>query len=431
MSTPLQTKSHKWLPSSPIYTAIAGGTAVLLVISIIANPDAAFRASLQGLKVWWSIIFPALLPFLALSHMLHAYGFVHGIGTLLQPLMQLLFRIPGIGGFAWAIGWTAGYPAGADAVIKLRQQKLLTRDEGERLLSLSHASNPVFMIAVVGTGFMQRADIGLYLAIVHWASAILSIVLLRLFSSRDSVRAAKARPSSTTSIAAQDKSVQPFKHILHAMESAHRSDGRPLGKLLGESVTSAVQTLMMIGGYIMIFSVIIQMSRLLIPQQFGAFLLNGLFEVNLGAFTIGSATLPSSLLQIALVSAVLGWSGISVHMQIHSLMKGSDLRYSRFLLSRIIHACVAFILACVCWRPFQNGLQHSDSAQPALAPMTDHTASQQHSTIDALIQWINSNPSSWKLILSSLLIGALFLMLLIVCSSIIALIKRLAPQPRA
>ncbi|WP_339063402.1 hypothetical protein [Tepidibacillus marianensis] len=52
------------IKSSHFTTTIAGLLTTLLAIAIITYPDAAFQASLQGLKIWWEIIFPALLPFL-------------------------------------------------------------------------------------------------------------------------------------------------------------------------------------------------------------------------------------------------------------------------------------------------------------------------------------------------------------------------------
>lgn len=55
--------------------------------------------------------------------------------------------------------------------------------------------------------------------------------------------------------------------MLQAMEQAHRRDGRAFGRLLGDSVTSSVQTLMMIGGFIMMFSVIVQVLRLAVPRN--------------------------------------------------------------------------------------------------------------------------------------------------------------------
>ncbi|MFW5438091.1 nucleoside recognition domain-containing protein [Paenibacillus apiarius] len=349
--------SRSSVTQHPLFTLVMGGMAVLLVLCIVSYPDQAFQASLQGLKVWWNIIFPALLPFLVLSEMLLAYGFVHGLGVLLDPLMRVLFRLPGVGGWAWSVGWTAGYPAGAEAVIRLRKQQAITRREAERLLGLSHASSPIFMIAVVGVGFVQKAEVGLIIAIVHWASAIVAMFILR------SADVFHPEPESVSISELQRSKHLPFyRRMFDAMELAHRQDGRPFGKLLGDAVTSAVQTLMMIGGYIMIFSVIIQVLRIAIPQELGSFMLNGLLEVNLGAYTFGSAAFQSTLFQTALLGAVIAWSGASAHMQVHSLMKGTDLRYVRFLASRIVHAVAAFLLTYVLWWPLQALFHDSDAA---------------------------------------------------------------------
>lgn len=353
------------LSQHPLTTLLMGSTAALLVICIVSYPDQAFQASLQGLKIWWNIIFPALLPFLVLSEMLYAYGFVHGLGSLLDPLMRLLFRLPGVGGWAWAVGWTAGYPAGAKAVAQLRNQHVLSRQEAERLLCLSHTSSPLFIIAVVGVGFMQKPELGLIIAIIHWASSILTTLLLRFIH--------RMRPESQPlrTSASLSKSHQKFyQRIIGQMEGAHRQDGRPFGRMLGESVTSAVQTLMMVGGYMMIFSVIIQVLRIAIPQELGKYILNGLLEVNLAAYTLGSAAFSSPVFQAALLSSVIAWSGISALLQVHSIMKTTDLRFGHFILSRLLHALCAFLLTYMLWSPLHSLLQSSDSAVSALCTLT-------------------------------------------------------------
>lgn len=73
---------------------IPGIMAILIAIAIIISPESSFEASLQGLKLWWTLVFPALLPFLMLSEMLTASGFVHGFGVLLEPLMKRSFVCP-------------------------------------------------------------------------------------------------------------------------------------------------------------------------------------------------------------------------------------------------------------------------------------------------------------------------------------------------
>ncbi|WP_240967776.1 nucleoside recognition domain-containing protein [Paenibacillus aquistagni] len=412
------------LIKQPFYTLTAGGTALMLVFCIIAYPDEAFQASLQGLKVWWNMIFPALLPFLILSQMLMAYGFVHGLGVLLDPLMRALFRIPGAGGWAWAAGWTAGYPAGAEAVVALRKQELINRQEGERLLGLSHASSPVFMIAVVGVGFMEAANTGLSLAIVHWLSALVSMLLIRLLSSSKAKLPAGRASADAQQFRPLDKS-QPntspslLKRVLHTMEQAHRSDGRSLGKLLGEATASAVQTLMMIGGYMMIFSVLIQVMKLLMPDRIGSIVLNGLFEVNLGAFTIGTLSFSSPVFQAALVSAVLAWSGFSAHLQVHSLIKQTDLRYAAFLQSRLLHAVCAFGLTYLCWTPLQSLLLQWESAMPTLAISdTTYARPEAETSLDRWISLIGTGEGwgQWP----ALLLFAGGLLALFIIGSVIA-----------
>lgn len=90
--------------SGVLRTLILSSSAFMLVIAVVASPKEAFDASIQGLDIWWKIVFPAMLPFLMLSQMLTAFGFTHAIGVMLEPLMQRVFKLPGHAGFALAVG---------------------------------------------------------------------------------------------------------------------------------------------------------------------------------------------------------------------------------------------------------------------------------------------------------------------------------------
>ncbi len=76
-------------------------------------PQAALQASIRGLNIWWEVVFPSLLPFFIIAELLISIGVVKFIGVILEPLMRPLFRVPGIGGFVWAMGMASGFPAGA------------------------------------------------------------------------------------------------------------------------------------------------------------------------------------------------------------------------------------------------------------------------------------------------------------------------------
>ncbi|WP_152392418.1 nucleoside recognition domain-containing protein [Paenibacillus guangzhouensis] len=358
--------------TSPWMTLLFSFGAILLVFCIVLYPDQAFKASLQGLSVWWKLIFPALLPFLVLSEIMIAYGFAHGLGVLLDPVMRRVFGIPGVGGWALALGWTAGFPAGAEATATLRKMQVLQKHEANRLLALSHVSNPILIIVVIGVGFLQQPHAGLALAIFHWASAILTGFILYGISPRRSQPIAQSESATEghdplfatqedgaeqhNSNLASPNSHAPkrrWQRILEAMEQAHQADGRTFGRLLGDAVSSAVQTLMMVGGYMMIFSIIAQIVQLLFPMHIAPYWVQGFLELHLGTYGISTADIASNLIQMAILSGILAWSGISAHLQIRSKTQSTDMSYLYFLLSRMLHCILAVLITLACWNPLQ------------------------------------------------------------------------------
>ena len=99
-------------------------SALISVIVLMALfPEAALQSALRGLAIWWDVLFPSLFPFFVISEVLLGFGVVHLIGTLLDPMMRPLFRIPGAGGFVAAMGYVSGYPVGAKLTAKLWEQK--------------------------------------------------------------------------------------------------------------------------------------------------------------------------------------------------------------------------------------------------------------------------------------------------------------------
>lgn len=119
---------------------------LVLTIVFILYPEDAFHSSVNGLRLWFDIVLPALLPFFVMAEVLMGLGVIHFIGALLEPVMRPLFRIPGSGAFAAALGLAAGYPLGAKLAGNLVRARLCTDVEGERLVSLANTADPLFMV---------------------------------------------------------------------------------------------------------------------------------------------------------------------------------------------------------------------------------------------------------------------------------------------
>lgn len=334
-------------------TALLAICAVTLVVCIVYDPSQAFDASLQGLTVWWRIIFPALLPFFMLSEMLIASGFVHFLGTLLDPLFRGMLRIPGIGGFILPLGMTAGFPSAADASVKLYQDRQITAGEASRMAALAHYANPMFIVIVIGVGFLHTPALGILIAAIHLLAGIAGGVTLSFITKK---RGAASSPTHTSHT--NDHS-SLLKRALHNMIEARNRDGRSFGKLLGDTVSSSVQRLMTIGGYILIFAVIIQIISRALPEHYPGFVLPSIIEVHLGAFATTQSSWNSPVLLTATIGALLGWSGLCSYFQVRALLKPAGLGSREFLLSRVLHGSYAYVFTLLLWQPLTYLFPHT------------------------------------------------------------------------
>ncbi|MFD2670157.1 sporulation protein [Marinicrinis sediminis] len=365
-SIPVAYKSH-------IATLLISLSMLAVVCSIVIFPERSFEASLSGLNLWWKLIMPALLPFFILAEVAGALGVFHAWGTLISPLTKRLLGLSGTSGWAMAFGWSLGYPAGAKITAELKQQGWIGHEEGKRLLAYSYVASPIVLFGIVATGLLNQPHLGWYL----WLIQCLAFLGMLLFS--------YTRPTapSNGTLSAPEKgngSTSLLSQMLHAAECARRDDGRSLGRLLGDSVTRSVQALFMIGGTIMLFSVIVAaaeqvslswMAPLLSVQQIEwlqsgfHLILAGTLEPHLASASLVTSSLPIAW-QLALVSAIWAWGGLAFHAQVHSFIQGTGLPYRFFFFFKLLQALLALGLGLLLWKPYTSLIAFVNRSSTAL-----------------------------------------------------------------
>lgn len=326
----------------------------ILAIGFISFPQDVLAASLRGLNIWWGVVFPSLLPFLIIGELFISFGVVAFIGGILEPIMRPVFRVPGVGGFVLALGMISGFPTGAKMTATLRNQGMLTRTEAERLVCYTNSSNPLFIFGAIAVGFFHEPRLGALLAIAHYGGNLGVGLLMRFYKMRE----------VTTQV---QKEKGYLKNSLKSMHQIRLKETRPFGKILGDAVATSIQTLLMIGGFIIFFSVL---NKLLFNIGFVSFLVSvlsklfqllsisvllispliaGFFEITLGSqLAINSDT---TLLQIVVaVSGILGFSGLSVHAQVASILAETDIRYKIFFFAKMLHSGLAMGIASVLFK---------------------------------------------------------------------------------
>lgn len=339
-------------------TAFLAVAVTIMAASLVVYPEESFKASIRGLDMWWEIVFPSLLPFFIISEMLIGFGIVKFIGVLLEPLMRPLFRVPGVGGFVWAMGMASGFPAGAKLTARLRQEKQISRIEAERLVAFTNSSNPLFIFGAVSVGFFKNAHLGIILALAHYIGNICVGLIMRFYGRNDLEEQEKGK----------SKSKFPIRTALVALHRTRVNDNRPIGKLIGDAVTSSIQTLLMIGGFIILFSVINKilfhlhitaflayiiefiLKSLSLPESLSVPLISGLFEITQGSQMTSQAQNTTLMHMAIITSFILAFSGFSVQAQVASILAQTDIRFQPFFIARILHGFFASLFTIFLWK---------------------------------------------------------------------------------
>jgi len=235
----------------------------------------------------------------------------------------------------------SGYPIGARITAKLRHEKLCTALEGQRLLSLCSTSGPLFIIGAVATGLLNNPALGFFLALSHYLSAITIGFLMRYYG--------KEKTFSNN-----NRTAAPIADMLNY----RKKDGRSIGVLLGDAVKNGVNLILMIGGFIIFFSVIVSILKISGVLSFISVILSKIIHLDtvtpdiISSFLIGFMELTNgakecALLQVpliyktAMLSFMIGFGGLSVNAQVMSIVSETDLKFNIYFIFKLIQGIAA------------------------------------------------------------------------------------------
>lgn len=308
-------------------------------ICLIVFSSSNFIAAKAGLSLWATSVVPSLFPFFVATELLVNTNIPYILGKLLNNIMLPLFNVHGEGSFAFIMGIISGYPTGAKIACDYREKNILTKEECERLLSFTNNSGPLFIIGTVGISMFGNSTIGLLLFITHLLSCITIGFIFRFWK----------------------KNLFPSKKVKFNSYEVTDINFSNLGKIISDSIYKSISTIVMIGGFIVLFSVIISIfkySKLLsvvtfcispyfkvigIPSTFVAPFLTGIIEITNGIALISNIHIKAISINIILTSFLLGLGGISIFLQVYSIVSKTDLSIKPYIIGKILQALFSAI----------------------------------------------------------------------------------------
>jgi sporulation integral membrane protein YlbJ len=347
------------------YPLIIRKTLLLLLIlsfvgSIALNPNVSYEGAKLGVSTWINVVLPALLPFFIGTEMLIELGFVRFIGTLLEPIVKPVFNVPGEGSFIFLMSTASGYPMGVKLTSQLREEGLISQEDGQRLLSFCSTSGPLFILGAVAIGMFQNKSLGLLILVSHYLGALITGFSFRFYK--------KSKSSNFSS------NKVTYSKKIRASLSHMKNTNNSFGQIFSESVKRGMEVLFIIGGYIILLSVLIQIIKhgniiepltvkirtipLLssLDKKIYTALLSGLIEITVGCRELSSIESLTFKSQAIFTSFIISWSGLSIHAQSLSIISKTDLNCGIYIFSKIIHSFYSAFLAFILCSFYPNGL---------------------------------------------------------------------------
>ena len=294
----------------------------------------------KGLSLWANSVVPSLFPFFVATELLMNTNFVNILGRFLNRIMKPLFNVRGEGAFAFIMGLISGYPVGAKIACDFRQNNICTKEECERLLSFTNNSGPLFIIGTVGISMFGNSTIGLLLLISHLLACISVGIIFRFW---------KSNSSSSSYIGSKNTTYNKYNNVTLSN----------LGEVLGKSISNSISTVLVIGGFVVIFSSIISILNasgilsnlvLLFTPIFNFLHIDtcfiyGIFtcilEITNGISSISTINIKEISINIIITSFLLGFGGISILLQVLSITSKTDLSIKPYFYGKLLQGIFA------------------------------------------------------------------------------------------
>ena len=241
--------------------------------------------------------------------------------------MNKVFKVKGVGAFALIMSLISGFPSSAKYIKELYNKKLINEFEATKLLMFTHFSNPLFILGTISLLFLNNKEVGLLILICHYlGNFIIGIIFRNYYPSTE-----------------ENKNIS-IKKVLTEISNNRIKNNKKFGEIITTALLNSINTLILILGVITMFLVITTIiDNNINLNSFHQSILNGFVEMTQGLKYVSLEEIPLKL-KCILSTMIISFGGLSVHMQVISILSDTKINYLPFLTARIIHAIISSLL---------------------------------------------------------------------------------------
>lgn len=306
----------------------------IFMLCLIFFSKSNIQAVKSSLNIWINNVVPSLFPFFIATELLNHTNIPHYLGKMFNKIMRPLFNVPGVGAYAFFMGIISGYPIGAKIVTNFRDNSLCTKEEAERLITFTNNSGPLFILGTIGVSLYYDTSIGLLLLLTHILACISVGIIFRFWKLNKRLDRSNVETTSYISF-------------------------NSLGEILSESIWSAIKSVVLIGGFVILFGIIISILNKIyffsfvfmllspffkfinIKSDFIIPIITGIIELTNGVTAVSSIASSNLGINIIITAFLIGFGGISIMLQVLSIISKSDISIKPYIIGKLFHGVIA------------------------------------------------------------------------------------------
>lgn len=277
-------------------------------------PETCLTGARQGLILWFNTLLPTLFPFFLVTRLIIELDICPKILRSYYPVF---------------VGLISGYPAGAYTCSEMNKKGQLSDSKAQCLLIACNNASPAFLINYVNCYCLNLINHRFIIWISVISSSILTALMYHMLYCRNS-HENRITCSELTSTSSTNNSNADFMPILES------------------TMFRSFEILLMIGGYVMLFSMLANILMCLPISKMSIIILSGALEVTTGCSLI--TKLPPTIplyIKSATAAALCGFGGLSAILQTNSAIFSSNLSIKKYILHKLICGIISGILCYI------------------------------------------------------------------------------------
>ena len=291
---------------------------IFFIIEFLAKSKELINVFFKTINLCIDNLLPSIFIFFTITDILNNYNFSYYLSKIFGAFFEKIYKIPKISAYIIIMSLTQGFPGNAKLIKEQLDYGIINSYDATKIFSMTHFSNPLFIIYTVGNNFFHDSKIGIIILLAHFiTNFIIGFLFRNIYQYQKNEYIIKANT--------------PLSFI----------------NLLKKSFYNTSKILINVFGIIIFISLIATtLNNYLGLTPFSTVIFNGLIEITTGLKYLSLFKIEKAK-AAAIATFFISFGGFSIHMQTMSILNKYDINYYVYLIARIIHGAISSIIVYI------------------------------------------------------------------------------------